>query len=200
MTFKQLVNSLDLNALYSELSTFYKVRTGKDCTDEQTAHNYNELINKVKNSESSKDVMPIEVSWTKDYIEPYVEYINVCMVNPNYIEPPKNCKPWGGEDHPEGYYNVNDNKYNRNFTLSLPWSELANAEVINPANLSDVGLAAEICWECTWYSMTEAGRDEFFEELNQDYEDIKSGKTKGVEYKSIGEMMKDIFGDVTDED
>lgn len=106
------------------------------------------------------------------------EYIDVAMINPNFVEPPEELKPWGcreGENAPEGFYNVNDEKHNKYFGFGLsPWSHIIDTEiVIEVPHLAPFELLAEILWELTFYGWSETKQKEFGDMLVERMEEAK---------------------------
>jgi len=133
--------------------------------------------------------LPFFVSWREDKYEESEEvsqkFVDVCLINLQYIEPPKNLEPWGcvgDEEAPEGHYNLNEEKYNKYFGYGLtPWNELIDTEIINEIEeLKDYEILAEILCELTFYGWTQQKQEEFSdmleERMDQVKEEIKDGK------------------------
>lgn len=189
MIFKQLINSVDINQVYEILSTL----RGAEYTIDEAKQAYTEIVEKTSDATPESTKFYIELSMVRDDIEPYDEYVMVSLINKEYIEPPANCKPWGGADHPEGYYNVNLDKYNKRFSLAIRWNELGNCEVVNNTQLSNAEVIAEVLWEATFYGFSEEKRDAFFNDIKEKVDNIKAGKDDYLlKYDSVEEMIEDI--------
>ncbi len=87
------------------------------------------------------------------------EFPDVSLWNREAIDPPKGAKPWGGKDHPRGYYNCNDSKYQRFLGASFtPWGKLIDTPVHNPSHLPEYELLASVLWELTFYGWSDKER------------------------------------------
>ena len=106
-------------------------------------------------------------------------YVDVCFLNPKYVEPPKGTKPWGGKNPPVGHYNCNLNKYNRTFAAGFtPWSKIIDTPIVNEGNYSLNQLVAEILWEITFYGWTEEKVEENVNIIQEKIIDSAKGITK----------------------
>jgi len=156
---------------------------------EHTENSYNSVIDELlelPNSEPNK--FPLIVSMVKDdlLLEPgeiAEEYVDVSMVNLEYVEPPTGAKPWGGdagEVAPEGCYNCNEEKYNKYFGFGLtPWGEIIDNPIINETNLNDYEILAEILWELTFYGWTQKEQESFRDMLDERLEEAKQEIAEG---------------------
>ena len=109
---------------------------------------------------------------------------DVCFLN-NYYVDVGNRKPWGGEDFPEGYYNINDDKYNKFFCISSDWSELLEKEIVihnSVEDITDLDLLAFLIWEMTFYGFSRKEIKKFDDELKKSLKE------------SIEEMKKEKNG------
>lgn len=131
-----------------------------------------------------KAQMPLHVSYENDSFgdENGMMYYHVCFLNPKYEAPPKGAKPWGGSNHPDGYYNVNLKKYNQYFAVvGNDWTQLVNADVVvaeSATNAANEVLVAEILWEITFYGFSEKKADQFFKNLNKSLKKEKKSISK----------------------
>lgn len=132
-----------------------------------------------------KSAMPLYVSYQKEEFEGKDEsYYSVSFLNLKYEEPPKDRMPWGGTNHPEGYYNINLNKYNKFFAVAgNNWTQLVNSTVIVDQSAIDTDvtneqLVAEILWEITFYGYTEKKADQFVKKLNKSLNVAKKSLSK----------------------
>jgi len=158
-------------------------------TREKTENAYNSVIEELLElPDSLPNKFPLIVSMVKDDLmlkpgEIAEEYIDVSMINLEYIEPPVGAKPWGGEVGevvPEGYYNCNEEKYNKYFGFGLsPWSEIIDNPIFNETNLDDYEILAEILWELTFYGWTQKQQENFRSELDDRLEESKKEIQEG---------------------
>lgn len=147
---------------------------------EACMHNYGEVIAKLKEyaKQDCPPGMPIIVERYNDKDQ---SYIDVSLLNTNYETPPEGAKPWGGEDFPEGYYNVNLDKYNQHFAFGFGnWKRHINSEVIDKVGLSNTALLAEILWEMTFYGFDEEEQDQRLVELDRRIADYKENGASAV--------------------
>jgi hypothetical protein len=122
---------------------------------------------------------PVEVYWTDPQIykdNPDLNedsYVDIRLVNPNYIEPPVGTKAWGGKgdnqhDAPEGYYNVNWDNYNKYFGMGLiEWSKLIDSSITKPDNISWEKAIATFLFELTFYGWSWEEQKILIDELNE---------------------------------
>jgi len=81
--------------------------------------------------------------------------MDVCLLNEKAQDWPKGKRPWGGKDAPAGYFNVNDKKYSRYWSLiGTTWEQLIDTPVINEAKASPSRLLASVLWELTFDGWT----------------------------------------------
>jgi hypothetical protein len=118
------------------------------------------------------------------------EYMDVSLLNPDYVcdYPDDGLKPWGGDDIeendcPDGYYNVNWNGYQYHFGLgATPWAEISFAPICITKKAYELldrdlcKIAAEIIYELTFYGYDEQKNKEFWDEMGERFDEIKSEK------------------------
>lgn len=153
-----------------------------DCLDAYKGVIIQMLLKPIK---KTKAAMPLYVSYQKEEYDGSDEsYYNVSFLNLKYEEPPKNHKPWGGSNHPEGYYNCNLNKYNKFFAvIGSNWNQLINADVILDqsaidTNITNEQLVAEILWEITFFGFTEKKVKKFVDDINKSAKKVKKSLSK----------------------
>jgi len=110
------------------------------------------------------------VQETEDWFDKK-KYSDVCFLNPKYIAPKKGLKPWGASKDktkiPKGYYNCNDNKYSRTFSVGwASWSEIIDTPIINDAKYSLDRMVSEILWEMTFYGWSEKAVNDSITDIN----------------------------------
>lgn len=112
-------------------------------------------------------------------------YVDVCFLNPKYVEPPKGAKPWGCKSKkdipPKGHYNCNDDKYNQTFAAGwVPWSKIIDTPIVNETTLPLDTMVAEILWEITFYGWSEEKTAVHVKEIKgkiaESLDEIKEGK------------------------
>lgn len=127
---------------------------------EQVEQSYMHVIEELLSKPKAK---PYKLPWLVQIShDPFDNkpYVEVCLLNPKYVEPPKGAKPWGCKSKkdkpPEGHYNINDDKYNRVFAAGwIPWSKMIDTPIINETTLPLESMVAEILWEMTFYGWSE---------------------------------------------
>lgn len=156
---------------------------------------------------------PIVVGMNKDPVDKK-KYVEVCLLNPNFVAPEKGLKPWGckkGQIPPKGYYNVNDNCYSKYFALGFTaWSKLIDTPVIieKSVKLHPYEVLGEILWELTFYGWSEKQHEKeiakITNRLKQSMKEIKKGKYielppkkkggwKVIIPDSVGKQLRDIL-------
>ena len=120
------------------------------------------------------------------------KYIDVCFLNPRYVAPDKDLKPWGGKNPPPGHYNCNLNKYNRTFAAGWTrWSKIIDTPIIiDVPNCSIEKAVAEIIWEMTFYGWTEETVKVEVESLVSKIEEARK-EIKAGNYTVISPRTKD---------
>jgi len=146
---------------------------------------------------------PLEY-YEKDERDPEY-YIDVCMRNRNYEEPPEGLKPWGGKsgdknDAPEGHYNCNYDNYNENYATSIPWRLIVNLEVdfddsVNGIEVEE--LFAEFLYEITFDGFEEKSYMKLKKELKEITARIDSGEEKMIPWEDVKKELKDMIEDRT---
>src|SRR5512137_2224631 len=120
MSFRQLLMAVDLDTVYALINKRDRGYAAECDRPElaQTIFNYGKVVKELMGKPKVKAYkMPLLV---RNNIDPFDKkpYIDVCLLNPRYVAPPKGAKPWGckrGEKPPKGKYNINANKHNRYF-------------------------------------------------------------------------------------
>lgn len=194
--------------LFKYLNEIDDMRADSKCSLFNTLSAYSPVIGGLMLKPVKTGVMPIVLTTINDtdlHDKP-IEYVNVSRRNPNYIDPPENLKPWGcwgDESPPEGFYNANDDKYSKWFSLLAPWGDMIDAEIENDSKLTNpTEILGEILYEITWHGYTEEDGAQFLDYLNEQMEGIKSGKIKTHRLeKNDGdkwniEISENIFGDM----
>lgn len=161
MTFRQLLMAVDLDTVYTLINKRDRGYAHRDNKPElaQTEFNYSRVVKELMGKPKVKAYpMNILIRTSKDMVSGE-DFIEVCLLNPKYVAPPKGAKPWGGSRGrkvPKGKYNVNLNKYNRHFAvMGVRWSKLIDTPVINTAGCSNEEAVARILWELTFDGWTE---------------------------------------------
>jgi hypothetical protein len=188
---RELVVSCNLMSVYTILyhkhaASTHAFQKNSPSFDEYTTAYKNVIVQMMlKPIKKSKSAMPLYVSYQKEVFEGNDEsYYSVSFLNLKYEEPPKDCKPWGGNNHPEGYYNCNLNKYNKFFAVvGNNWTQLINSTVMVDqsaldTNITNEQLIAEILWEITFYGYSEKKADQFVKNLNKRITKVKKSLSK----------------------
>ena len=188
---RELFVSCNLMSVYTILyhkhaASMYALQKNSPSFDEYMTAYKNVIVQMMlKPIKKSKSAMPLYVSYQKEVFEGNDEsYYSVSFLNLKYEEPPKDCKPWGGSNHPEGYYNCNLNKYNKFFAVvGNNWTQLVNSTVMVDqsaldTNITNEQLVAEILWEITFYGYSEKKADQFVKNLNKRVTEAKKSLSK----------------------
>lgn len=187
MKLHELINSVDKNVVFQHIADKDKQEL------EIVKKAYTNVIEDLLAKTPKESPYPIFVETAKDDFDKS-DYIHVCYINNNYIDP-LGLIPYGAEIDkivPEGHYNANDEKYSKYLGFGFsPWDEVAGTEVTFNENFSPEILVAEILWELTFYGFKESESQAFAEKLSRDVEDIKSGKVKTVPI-NLDEFLKDL--------
>ncbi len=161
MTFRQLLMAVDLDAVYLLINKRDRGYAQKDNKPAlaQTEFNYSRVVKELMSKPKTKAYsMNILIHTSKDLVS-RKDFIDVCLLNPRYVAPPKGAKPWGsvrGKKMPKGKYNIHLNKYNRHFAImGIRWSKLIDTPVTNEAGCSNEEAVARILWELTFDGWTE---------------------------------------------
>lgn len=186
MTLREALKFVNLNEVY-RLIYEKDQQNFAECdrpTLQQTVNSYTRVVAELLDKPRTKAYkMPWYVEERMDPIDKR-KYVDVCFLNPKYVEPPKGLKPYGGgrgRKVPEGCYNVNAHKYNKTFAAGwTPWSEIVDTPVINSTNYSMERAIAELLWELTFYGWTEEKQKQRVKEIEGRIEEaekeIKEGK------------------------
>jgi len=190
-TLRELFVSCNLMSVYTILyhkhtAFMHALQKDSPSFEEYTTVFKNVIVQMMlKPIKKSKSAMPLYVSYQINTIEGNDEsYYFVSFLNLKYVEPPKDCKPWGGSNHPEGYYNCNLNKYNKFFAVvGNNWTQLVNSTVIVDqsaldANITNEQLVAEILWEITFYGYSEKKSDQVLKNINKRVTEVKKSLSK----------------------
>jgi hypothetical protein len=177
--------AVDLDTVYALINERDRGYACKEDRPElaQTVFNYSRVVKELMGKPKVKAYpMSILVRNSTDPLSKE-EFIDVCLLNPRYVAPPKGTKPWGGGRGlkvPKGKYNVNLNKYNRYFSImGIRWSKLIDTPVINESGCSNEEAFARILWELTFDGWTEekvAEKTNFIlERIKEAEKEIKKG-------------------------
>ena len=142
---------------------------------EQTTSAYTKVIAELLSKPST---VPYKMSWIvreqEDWYDKHI-YIDVGLINHDYMPPAEGLKPWGGDGKiqpPEGYYDCNDEKYNKYYAAGFAsWSEMIDTPIVNELNLPLEKVVAEMLWEITFYGWTEKKQGEFIAEIEKRLEE-----------------------------
>lgn len=157
-----------LNKVLDYLSNKDK-KAGRTVTREGTAAAYTPVVAElVRKPIVPPYAMPFIVAWCHDAVaderEPSERYVDVTLLNIAYEAPLKGLRPWGcakNEAPPEGYYNINDSRHSKYFSLTfMKWSELIDTPVLDESGLLPHQILAEILWELTFSGWTEEERQD----------------------------------------
>ncbi len=161
MTFRELLMAVDLDTVYTLINKRDRGYAHKDDKPAvaQTEFNYSRVVKELMSKPRTKAYsMKIHLRVVKDIMSKE-DFIDVCLLNPKYVKPPKGAKPWGGRRGmkvPKGKYNVNLNKHNLHFSLmGIRWSKLIDTPITNKAGCSNEEAVARILWELTFDGWTE---------------------------------------------
>jgi hypothetical protein len=197
MTLRQLLMAVDLDAVYALINKRDCGYAGEEKPAlAQTEFNYSRVVKELMGKPKVKaDKMPILVRINVDPFDKK-EYIDVCLLNPRYVKPPKGAKPWGakrGQKVPKGKYNIDLNKYNQYFSImGTRWSKIIDTEVVNKAGCSNEEAVARILWELTFDGWTEEKVVEktnfIMDRIKEAEKDIKAGKCITLEPSKKGGM------------
>ena len=154
---------------------------GKTVKFESTVKSYTHVIEELKKKKKTKPFKySISVERKRDSIDEKF-FIDVSLLNPDYVAPEKGLKPWGGKNPPKGYYNCNADKHNERFAFGYTsWSKLIDTTVtVWTDKLKWWEVLAEILWELTFNGFTEKDCEKFNsmleKRLDESLKDIKSG-------------------------
>lgn len=149
-----------------------------------------ELLGKPK---ARKYSMSIVVKYNTDPFDKH-RYVDVALLNPRYVAPPKGFKPWGGSKNlPPKHYNCNLNKHNKYFSLmGVRWSKLIDTPIVFEAKITLEKALAAFLWELTFDGWTEekaAAHTEFvMERCKEAVKEIKEGKCVELPPKKKGKF------------
>ena len=175
MTLQEALRQTPAEEIFQHIHA--KDLTGKPDLDiESVRKAYGPVITSILGKPVVPSPYPIAVVIQKDGDE---EYPDVSYRNPSYEAPPENLKPWGcssGETPPEGYYDINNEKYSERLGFGFDgWGEIAHAEIENNTQLGLPGVVGEILWEATFYGFDEQSIEALSEKMQERVESIKSG-------------------------
>lgn len=178
--------AVDLDAVYTLINNRDRGYAAECDKPElaQTVFNYGKVVKELLGKPKAKaHSMPILV---KTSIDPFDKkpFIDVCLLNPRYVKPPKGAKPWGGkrgQKMPKGKYNINLSKYNQHYSMmGMRWSKLIDTPVQNQAGCSNEECVARILWELTFDGWTEEKAAEktafIMDRIKEAEKEIKEGK------------------------
>jgi len=161
-------------------------------TIEKTNKSYKAVVDELLAIPSSTPCsFPIFISWNNE--DDYLldgevltgrKYVDVGMINLNYVAPDASLKPYGCENNenpPEGHYNVNEEKHNKYYAFGLSdWSKIVDNEIISEiTELKEYELLAEILWELTFYGWTSKEQENFSDMLSERVEEAKKEIEEG---------------------
>lgn len=194
MTFRQLLNSVNEDKIIEYLLN-RELKYDPFVFQYQSSHD--DLKNDYKSVILEMKSLPPATPYKWNIVvinEPYPDlyssgeneeqYLVASFENSNYEIPPKDLKPWGGRidsdnQIPEGYYNTNEEKYNKYFSFSFNlWNEIIDTNVINNQGLDDVTLVGEIILEATFNGFTQQKIKESSIELERRSNELESVKMK----------------------
>lgn len=187
LTLRKMLQVVDLDNVYKlihEKNVGSNIKSDLNKTIKTYSKVVKELLGKPKSRTFKYPICVFSIIEDND-----VECYDVCLLNENYVKPPIGARPWGGKNPPEGFYNINLEKYNRYFAFGYTkWSRLIDARIVNEANLESDKLIAEILWELTFNGFTEEDNEQFMKDLkssiNKAKKEIKKGKYTKIPPKS----------------
>lgn len=115
-------------------------------------------------------------------------YIDVSLMNPNFVETPKDLEPYYSNDHsvPKGHYNANSECFHPILGVTgSDWSSLIDATVwLEDEKVLQLAptlehVVAHIVWEITFIGFTEEGCKKIWDGIKKDIEtyfEAKEGK------------------------
>ncbi len=179
MTLREALKTINLAEVYqwiNDKDNKNKLGDEPKVPIENTQHDYQEVIDYLNKKPVKKSKMPIVVEEFTEDDDPTVKYFDVSYINPNYVEPPKDLKPWGGRA-PKGHYNIHLNKYNRRFGFGdMAWKTVMDATLKYPDKLTLAQAVGEVLWELTFYGFEENKTKTFFDGLRDQVKEIKADK------------------------
>jgi hypothetical protein len=198
MTFREALMAADLDKVYALICK--RDRGNAAACDRptlaQTVFNYSRVVKELMGKPRVKAYSkPILVETRKDPFDKK-PYIDVCLLNPRYVKPPKGAKPWGGtrgQKVPKGKYNCNADKYNRCFSLmGIPWSKLIDTDIRIETKCTLEEAVSRLLWELTFDGWTEEKCVEktafIMDRIKEAEDDIKKGNCITLPPKKKGGM------------
>lgn len=196
MTFRELLKSADLAKTYQYINDKDNGYVRKTpILLSRTSLAYSRVIKELLDKRKAKPFKyKILVELNEDWFDKQ-KYIDVSLLNPNYVEPASDLKPWGGgpgQKIPKGYYNCNAVRHNRRFAFgATKWSELIDTPIINNTDRSNEQILGELLWELTFYGWTEKTVKKTWsvidKRLKEAKEDVKQGRYTEILPKNEGE-------------
>jgi hypothetical protein len=189
--------AVDLDVVYALINKRDRGYAAEDKPEIiHTQFNYSRVVKELMSKPKVKAYsMPIFVRSSIDPVDKK-PFIDVCLLNPRYVIPPKGAKPWGGkrgQKMPKGKYNINLSKYNRFYSImGIRWSKLIDTQVQNEAGCSNEQCVANILWELTFDGWTEEKAAEktafILDRIKEAEEEIKKGNCITLPPKEEGGM------------
>jgi len=173
LTLRQLINLVEcregwknklFNYLYKKSKKSFATRK---VILEDTTKAYSNVIEELKSKKPSKpNDFPIIIKIVKDFIDKK-PFVDVCLLNPNYVAPKRGLLPWGGKNPPKGHYNCNDSKHNQYYAFGYSsWNDVIDTKIIvKTRKLKPWQYLGDILWELTWHGFTEKDSQKFNKDL-----------------------------------
>lgn len=185
MTFRELIQQSNLNETYVYINNKDNSYEGQPHVPiAKTVDVYSNVVKELLSKPKTKAyVYKFLVEEVEDWFDKTL-YVDVSLLNPRYVAPDFNLKPWSGsrgQKVPPGHYNCNLSKYNRRLAFgTTSWSRLIDTPVINRTSYCNEYVLGEILWELTFYGWTEKKVkktwDVIDKRIKKAKEDIKKGK------------------------
>lgn len=125
------------------------------------------------------------------------------LKNLDYVTPPEGTKPWGGKsgdenDAPDGYYNINCDKYNLRYSLHMPWRIIVNLEVEFDPSVCGIELEElmkDFLWDITFDGFEENSYQGLRKQLDEITNRIESGEEELIDWEDAKKDIKDFLED-----
>lgn len=173
-----------------------KTQTRKEYYQRHIA-GYQQMVDALQKLPKSSAKYPIRI-YTYSDAEPGHTYTAVDLINPDYVAPAPNLKPYGlnkkGQKLPAGHYDGNDEKHIQYFGVGYvtKWKCLIDSEIVNQTALNNEQALAEILWELSWYGFTEQAQTQFRKKINAKLKTaLKKVKTYKYKFTTTEQFKKD---------
>jgi hypothetical protein len=211
MTLREALQTVDLNKVYKLI---YKknLKYAAKCDRpklKQVIGQYSAVVTELLALKPHKPYKyPWCIRYQEDWYKKYCKennkkydgdgrYINVCLYNPDYVEPNPSLKPYGrikNEKVPAGHYDCNADKYNEFFAAGFTsWNNVIDSEIINVIGISLEKSIAELLWELTFWGWTNKKVKENIKDLEgrleESIENMESGKSKTYTIEDLNKLL-----------